>query len=246
MNWIPLAVLLAEGDFWTWMMKLTDKMFDPVFWTSATAAIGVLIKLYRDWNVPTDLRQNNKDTKETREALPGMVEKVESASKNSVAATEDAKKLVVTAAEKVGSIIGDQIKEKADINAVKVAEKVAEVAVANKETQEKLTSTVNRIANAIHGPGETDGEGGICLTAKVKQQGDSIAKLEKRLTTVETAVTDGFSKVLQELQTRVQLEDVRLKEARHAERDAAQAEMLKAELERIKGEVKDLKTQPKN
>ncbi len=231
-------ILLAEGDFWTWLMKLTDKAFDPAFMASFVAAVGVLVKLYRDWDVPKNLKENNKDTKENKEAiqqvLPQVADKVDSATETLKAATDRAEKMVDTAAVKVGLVIGERVGKDATAAAVIVAQEAT-------RKSDEMSQKVDRIAKAIHGPTDVDGEGGICVVAKVTEQGKAIEKLDDRLTKVEVAVNTGFDKILQELKVKSELESLKTTEERHNKRDAEYAAQLKAQVEKLTADITKMK-----
>lgn len=196
--------LFAEGaGFWDWAVKFMD----PQTLTQVGIIVGLVLKHFRDEHnkkeVKKEVTDGNELTKENKKAieqvLPGVTVKVDSAEKKADEATSEAKKLIVTAAEKIGTAIAEKMDKKADENAEKVAEKVAEVAVEAKEDREKLVGTVNRIANAIHGPGERDGEGETCLTAKVREHGDAIKELKNEMAGVKKDVAEGLG-ILREMQ----------------------------------------------
>ncbi len=79
------------------------------------------------------------------------------------------------------------------------------------------------------------------LLEKANSHGERLGMLEGRMTKVEVAVTDGFKSILEEMKTKAQIDDLRVKEERHNQRDAAHAELWKAEMERMKAEIAAVK-----
>ncbi len=214
-----------DVQFWTVNLPLTIGAF-------ITGMGGVVL---------TALAVYSRIIAEIRKVFPAVAEKaekVDSAVKEAVAAKSEAitaagesKDYAKTTAKELGTVIGKQV----GADAKAAAAVLADVTVKqNVVTNEKL----ERIAKAVHGPGETDGEGGICLTAKV-------AKLESRMVVIENLIAEGFERVLQEVQTKIktkeEIEEARAKEAGHNQRNLAQAAQFQANLERAQAEIAALK-----
>ncbi len=142
-------------------------------------------------------------------AVAAKVEKVDSAVKEvnaakveAIAAKDESKDYIKTTANELGTVIGKQVGKQIGTDAKAVAAVLADATVKqNIVTNEKL----ERIANAVHGAGEKDGDGGICLTAKVREHGEILAALKKdhdelkdRVIHLEMAATESLN-ILREL-----------------------------------------------
>lgn len=189
-------MILAEGDFWTWMNRVTDKFFDPTFWVALGSFLTLCYKMHRDWSVPTELKKNTDATTENKEAinqvLPAIAVKVDSANKKSEETLEKSEKVVENMAGKVAVYVTKELRDKAEINAKEVKDAAKIVAQTAREGQEKINQAVEKVSKAIHG------DDGSCLTGKVKEHGERLTKMDERLTNVEQAVTEGLD-ILREM-----------------------------------------------